>query len=113
MQPLCTKCIFGVAGAVFGAHVFAAMRCINALSGAWAEVKRGVFSVSHASSAQSFHFSLESLCAEPGAGSQARELFCCLWFSVKSLFLKGSRGGLDFDSLCTEKQPVEEQVKKS
>lgn len=107
------KCIFGVAGAVFGAHVFAVMRCINALSGTWAEVKRGVFSVTRASSAQSFHFSLESLCAEPGAGSQARELFCCLWFSVKSLFLKGSRGGLDFDSLCTEKQPVEEQVKKS
>lgn len=68
------KCIFGVAGAVFGAYVFAAMRCINVLLGTWAEVKRGVFSVTRASSAQSFHFSLESLCAEPGAGSQAREL---------------------------------------
>lgn len=83
------RSIFGAAGAVLGAHIFAVMWCINAPQGPG---QRGVLSVTRASSALSFYFLLESLWAEPGAGSKARELFCCLWLSVKSLFLKGSRG---------------------
>ena len=69
-----------------------------------------MYSSALASSASSFHYLSESVCAEPEAGSQARELFCCLWFSVKGLFLRGSRGWLDFDSPCREKQNVEKQV---
>lgn len=34
----------------------------------------------------------------PEAESQARELLCCLWFTMKGLFLKGSAGWLGFDS---------------
>lgn len=86
--------------------------CINALSATWAEVKRGVYGGALPSSAYSFHDLSESVCADPEAGSQARELFCCLWFSVKGLLLKGSGGCLDFDSSCREKQQVERQVKK-
>lgn len=65
-----------------------------------------MYSGALASCAYSFCYLSESICAEPEAGSQARELFCCLWFSVKGLFLKGSRGWLGFDSLCREKQHV-------
>lgn len=78
----------------------AVIGCINALSATWAEVKRGVYGGALPSSAYSFHDLSESVCADPEAGSQARELFCCLWFSVKDLLLKGSGGCLDFDSSC-------------
>lgn len=90
----CSHCVqehFWCSRAVLGAHLFAVMWC-DALMLCQGLGQRGVLSVTPASSALSFHFLLESLWAEPGAGSKATELFCCLWLSVKSLFLKGSRG---------------------
>lgn len=92
-------CVFGVAVTVFGTPIFRLSHdAFNALLGTWAAVKSGRHRAALASSAYSFRYLLESVCVEPEAGSQARELFCCLWFSVKGLFLKGGREWLDFDS---------------
>lgn len=86
-----SRSIFGAAGAVFGAHIFAVMWCINALSGAWAGVKRGLLSVACASSALSLHFLLESLCAELGAGRPGSCFVACgsLW---RVYFWKSAEG---------------------
>lgn len=42
--------------------------CINVLAGTWTEGKRSMYSRAFASSAYSFHYLSESVCADPGRG---------------------------------------------
>lgn len=94
------KSIFGAAGAVFGAHIFAVMWCIDALSGAWAEVERGVLSVTRATPAQSFHFLLESLSAEPELEARPGSCFVACGSLWRVYFWKAAEGvGLWFSVL--------------
>lgn len=103
----------GVAVTAFGTQIFRLSEdAFNAPLGTWAAVKSGRCRAALASSACSFHYLSESVCAEPEAGSQARELFCCVRFSVKGLFLKGSREWLDFDFLCRGKGALRGATRK-